>query len=310
MNTDTTFFTNEPGSTLLDRFKKTLKDVQYFDVLVGFFRTSGFHRLYGSLESIEKIRILVGLNVDRRTYEIIETARSSGEIDFESHSRTKRIFSEQTANEMDNSEDSYEVAMGIRKFLEFLITDCPNKEQDISNGRNSKKMEFRTYPSEKIHAKVYISRFYSEDRDFGRVITGSSNFSESGLVSNREFNVELKDKADVEFALKQFEVLWKDSVDISRDFIETIQNRTWLREDITPYQLYLKMLYEYLKEDINLDPEMELKNMIISLLMKPTVSGMNTRKVLKKFIRSVSIKRSYWFQPRRSTISSRIFIVS
>jgi hypothetical protein len=33
MQTDLTLFTNEPGSTLLDRFKKTLKDVQFFDVL-------------------------------------------------------------------------------------------------------------------------------------------------------------------------------------------------------------------------------------------------------------------------------------
>jgi hypothetical protein len=35
MQTDLTFFTNEPGSTLLDRFRKTLKDVKLFDVLVG-----------------------------------------------------------------------------------------------------------------------------------------------------------------------------------------------------------------------------------------------------------------------------------
>jgi len=35
MITDTTFFTNEPGYALLDRFKKTLKRVKYFDVLVG-----------------------------------------------------------------------------------------------------------------------------------------------------------------------------------------------------------------------------------------------------------------------------------
>ena len=38
MITDTTFFTNDPGYALLDRFKKTLKHVQYFDVLVGYFR--------------------------------------------------------------------------------------------------------------------------------------------------------------------------------------------------------------------------------------------------------------------------------
>jgi len=97
MITDTTFFTNEPGYALLDRFKKTLKHVKYFDVLVGYFRSSGFHQLCESFESIDKIRILVGLNIDQKAYEIIESVRPRGELDFESHSRTKRIFSEQAA---------------------------------------------------------------------------------------------------------------------------------------------------------------------------------------------------------------------
>ena len=69
MNNDLTFFTNQPNASLLDRFKSTLKDVQYFDVLVGYFRTSGFHLLHEALADIEKIRILVGLSVDRRAYE-------------------------------------------------------------------------------------------------------------------------------------------------------------------------------------------------------------------------------------------------
>jgi hypothetical protein len=56
MNNDLTFFTIEQGSTLLDRFKKTLKDVKFFDVLVGYFRTSGFYILHVSFESIDKIR--------------------------------------------------------------------------------------------------------------------------------------------------------------------------------------------------------------------------------------------------------------
>ena len=255
---DTTFFTNEPGLTLLNRFKKILKDAQYFDVLVGFFRTSGFYHLYKSLESIEKIRILVGLNVDKRTYEIIETSRTQGEFDFESHSKTKRLFIERTASEMENSEDIYETEIGIKKFLEFLTTDCLNKDQDKAKGGNGKKLEFRTYPSENIHAKVYISRFSPDHMDFGRVITGSSNFSESGFVANREFNVELKMRGDVGFALEQFEELWKNSVDISKDYVETIQKRTWLNDEISPYHLYLKMLYEYLKEDINADQDIDL----------------------------------------------------
>ncbi len=40
MITDITCFTNKPGYALLDRFKKTLKHVKYFDVLVGYFRSS------------------------------------------------------------------------------------------------------------------------------------------------------------------------------------------------------------------------------------------------------------------------------
>jgi hypothetical protein len=35
MITDTTFFTNEPGYALLDRFKKILKHVKYFNLLAG-----------------------------------------------------------------------------------------------------------------------------------------------------------------------------------------------------------------------------------------------------------------------------------
>lgn len=258
MNDDLTFFTNEPGATLLDRFKKTFKYAKYFDVLVGYFRSSGFYQLYESLESIEKIRILVGLNVDQKAFEIIDVTQYQGEFDFESHSKTKKFFMERTVQELENSEDSYQTEIGIKKFLEFLTTDCINKEHDIAKGGNGKKLEFRAYPSENIHAKVYISRFHEDHLDFGRIITGSSNFSESGLIANREFNVELKNRSDVEFALKQFEDLWKDGVDISKEYVDTIQKNTWLNDEITPYHLYLKMLYEYLKEDINIDQEIEL----------------------------------------------------
>ncbi len=67
--TDLTFFTNNDGKTLLDRFKAILKHVSFFDVLVGYFRISGFYRLYDSLESVEKIRILVGLNADKKKFQ-------------------------------------------------------------------------------------------------------------------------------------------------------------------------------------------------------------------------------------------------
>ena len=43
---------------------------------------------------------------------------------------------------------------------------------------------------------------------------------------------------------------------IVRDtYIEAVEQHTWMRDDITPYQLYLKTLYEFFKEEINADKE-------------------------------------------------------
>jgi len=44
-HSDSMFFTNEPGKELLDRFKLLIKGFQYFDVLVGYFMSSGFYLL-------------------------------------------------------------------------------------------------------------------------------------------------------------------------------------------------------------------------------------------------------------------------
>ncbi|RNI39882.1 helicase [Hanamia caeni] len=244
MHTDLTFFTNEPGSTLLDRFKCTLKDVRYFDILVGYFRSSGFFHLYKSFEHIDKIRILVGLSVDKRTYQVIETTRQK-EFDFESHDRITKIFEKELLEEVETAADSKDTEEGIRKFCEFIELG---------------KIEIKAHPSRNLHAKVYISRYKEGDRDFGNVITGSSNFSDSGLVSQREFNVQLKNRSDVYFALEQFEKLWIEAVDISEYYVDTIQKKTWLNETITPYQLYLKLLYEYFREDLNIDEDLFYKN--------------------------------------------------
>ena len=108
----------------------------------------------------------------------------------------------------------------------------------------------RMYAESPIHAKVYIMRKNptKDPENYGSVITGSSNFSEAGLLNNLEFNVELKDSADVHFALDKFEELWKDGVPIQDAYVDAVKKKTWLRNDITPYEIYLKTLYEFFRE--------------------------------------------------------------
>ncbi len=240
---DLKFFTNEPERDLYSRFAAVLKsNTQFFDVLVGYFRTSGFFKLYPSLESVEKIRILVGLNVDRFTVKIIDRMKEEVQYSSFTHKEAKEILEETVEQEFDASATTAEVEKGVRVFIEWL---------------KSGKLEMRMYTESPIHAKVYIMRKDPEKVPdmFGSVITGSSNFSEAGLLNNMEFNVELKDAPDVQFALDKFEELWEKSEDIKDTYIETVQERTWMRDDITPYQLYLKTLYEFFKEEINADKE-------------------------------------------------------
>ena len=232
-HSDLTFITNENGQNLLERFKVLIKDTECFDVLVGYFYTSGFHALYQALEKTRKIRILIGISTNKTTLEFIEQSRQS-ELQF-SHAETKEHFSDLLVGEMTQAEDSKHVEEGVVKFLEWL-----------QNG----KLEIKAYPTENIHAKLYIMTFDKEDRDAGRVITGSSNFTQSGLVNNLEFNVELKNRADYEFARTKFEGLWENAVDVKDTYIQTICNKTWLNNTITPYELYLKFLYEYFKDDL------------------------------------------------------------
>ncbi|WP_373599821.1 helicase-related protein [Paraclostridium bifermentans] len=236
---DLTFFTNEENNTLYDRFSKILNNnVQFFDVLVGYFRSSGFYKMYESMDKVEKTRILVGLNLDKKSVELIQTAQDKMQMDFTSNKEAKEQYSKEVSSEIESSEDSKDVEEGIKKFIEFVKIG---------------KLEIRVYPHYPIHAKVYIMRKDQEkSEDFGKVITGSSNFSQSGLINQLEFNVELKDSRDVMFALDKFEELWKQSVDVTDEYIEQAEH-SWIREDITPYELFLKCLYEYFKEEINED---------------------------------------------------------
>jgi len=239
MNTDLTFITNENNQNLLSRFNSLIKDTRLFDVLVGYFYSSGFYALYKSLENTEKIRILIGITADKNVSDLIQDSKKYDQLllDF-SYSEAKNKFSDLVKNEMDNIEENFQVEKGVYKFLEWL---------------QSGRLEIRVYPSRNIHAKLYVMTFKEGDRDVGRVITGSSNFTKAGLVDNLEFNVELKGRSDYDFAISKFNRLWESAIDVKEKYIETIKKKTWLNDEITPYSLYLKFLYEYFKEKINLD---------------------------------------------------------
>lgn len=151
MHTDLTFFTNEKDSTLLDRFKITLENnTRFFDILAGYFRTSGFYHLYRSLEKVEKIRILVGININKQTHDLLTKAKEQQLTLAFSHKETKDTFADEVAKEMEESEDNSETEIGVQKFIEFheklFNGKCKNKYKNFRDYYNNQKYVEKSIP--------------------------------------------------------------------------------------------------------------------------------------------------------------------
>ncbi|HOY15700.1 MAG TPA: helicase-related protein [Haliscomenobacter sp.] len=234
----TKFFTNEGDNTLLAKFKGIIKhlNIYHFDALVGYFRASGYFHLRKVLEDVEKVRILIGIDVDSLTAKYYSQGR---ELRFLAED-VRETFVQFIREDVQHAEYKQEVEAGILQFVE-----------DISSG----KIQLRAHPDKRIHAKVYIFREeHHHDHGYGRVITGSSNLTDSGLAGNFEFNVELRDNADVDFAVETFEKLWTESIEILPVQGQEIKGKTYLKDDFTPYEIYIKFLTEYFGNLVNFDP--------------------------------------------------------
>jgi hypothetical protein len=125
MDTDLSFITNEKNQSLKDRFEVLIKDTSFFDCLVGYFYTSGFHALYKSLEKTEKIRILIGISINRQVYDLLEKATKPKQqaIEF-SHAETKEEVENLVEQELADSEDNRNVEEGVNKFIEWVHEDA------------------------------------------------------------------------------------------------------------------------------------------------------------------------------------------
>ena len=235
------FFTNRDGNTLMDEFEGILSNnpqVKNLDAVVGFLRASGYFSLRPFLDGINKVRILIGIDVDK----YIARANQKGELFFGAEEEVKDETLNLIKQDIEQSNYTKQVEDGMLQML-----------QDLIDG----KLELRAHPSKKIHAKLYI--LYPDNYNqhcFGAAITGSSNLSGNGLGISEdkqyEFNVKLERYDDVQFAKEEFEQLWEEAKGVpieATDYQATI-DKTYLKGDVSPYELYIKMLMEYFSDRV------------------------------------------------------------
>ena len=235
------FFTNRDGNTLMNEFEGILSNnpqVKNLDAVVGFLRASGYFSLRPFLDGINKVRILIGIDVDK----YIAKANQKGELFFGAEEEVKDECLRLLKEDIEQSHYSKKVEDGMLQMV-----------QDLVDG----KLELRAHPSKKIHAKLYI--LYPDNYNqhcFGAAITGSSNLSGNGLGISEErqyeFNVKLTRYDDVQFAKDEFEQLWEEAknVPINAEDYQGTLDKTYLKGDVTPYELYIKMLMEYFSDRV------------------------------------------------------------
>lgn len=239
----TKFFTNQDDNSLLNKFEGVFTHVpgiHHFDALVGYFRASGYFKLRKFLDKIPKIRILVGINVDQLTKKYHE----KGQLYIDNPEETKEEFLAAMTEDIQQANYDKETEDGILQFIDDIIGE---------------KIEIRAHPTKKLHAKVYIFRppIFNEHTPC-EVITGSSNLTDAGLgskpESNYEFNVSLRDYDDVKFATDEFEKLWNEAVPILKAEAKQLVKGNYIRDNFTPFELYIKMLIEYFGKRVEYDP--------------------------------------------------------
>ena len=135
------FLTNQGENTLSKRLEKILPLTHDFDCLVGYFFISGFFRLYPALESVKKVRILIGIKNDQAVHGLIQIAKDEVSESTPSTAEAKNTFGGMLRKELVDAQDSLAIETGIKKFIAWI---------------RSGKLEVTLYKEQNIHAKIYI----------------------------------------------------------------------------------------------------------------------------------------------------------
>ena len=234
--------------TMLEELRNALKQAESIDILTAYFYFSGYNELANELKD-KKIRILVGKSIDPDLIaDLSNDVRTNLEESLDeyvmqryskkSNSEKKRIFIQSFVGMFNKSAlseqfDGIDNQNVFRMFIEKL---------------NNGTLEIRIN-AESNHAKAYIITNSAYHSNFGNqkgaVLMGSSNFTYSGLIGQKEINEKFIDNQKYDEYMKEFEDYWADSniIDIN-DFTKEMHEKLWIYQKPKPFNIFVRILYE------------------------------------------------------------------
>lgn len=192
------------------------------DIATGYLEIGGILTLDTHWQKLDKIRIILGNEVTKRTKDVIDKV-------------IEAILS-RFNNSIDDEHERNEFLVGVPAILDAM---------------KSGKIECRVFNKNKFHAKTYITYFRDEYREkfiqamnvpSGYALVGSSNFTKAGLTQNIELNVQVS--SDVAQLQEWFDEHWEQGEDITTAVLTVIENHV---KEFSPYDVYMRSMYEYFK---------------------------------------------------------------
>ncbi len=180
-----------------------------FDVATGYFEIGALLALEGQWQKLDKLRILLGDEVSKRTKDALLKGVAS-------------VLDESIEKTKENND---------------FLSGVPAIVQAIQKSQ----IECKVYTKKKFHAKAYIT--HGRQRVVGSTaLVGSSNFTVPGLTNNIELNVQIR--REVELLQEWFEKHWDEAEDVTPEILKVIERHT---REYSPFEVYAKALQEYFR---------------------------------------------------------------
>ena len=181
------------------------------DIATGFFEIGSLLGLGDEWNKVDKIRILMGDEVSKRTKKAFE--------------RGLEVITAKLNESLETEKTTNHFLTGVPAIVEAL---------------RSRKIECRVYRKDKFHAKAYITHARM-DVIGSAALVGSSNMPRPGLTENIELNVQITG-APVTVLQDWYEEHWIEAEDVTPDILQVAERHV---EQYKPFDIYVRALQQY-----------------------------------------------------------------
>lgn len=201
---------------LFTELKNILNDQpKVIDIATGYFNVGGFELIAQEITKTKKFRLLLGhapAADDKLKPDIFEPTA---------------FYKSNLKEDLEDEEFTLNKSKTVKNLITFL---------------QRTKSEVRLLDKPFLHGKAYIFE--------NLAIIGSSNFTYSGLAGNTELNAVLIDPLPIYLKKEWFNKFWEQAKDFKQELIEILKNSKLGTKEYTPYEVYIKALYELQRQDI------------------------------------------------------------